>query len=1695
MSAETNTRRSITSLSGPALPFWRRIRTALIVYFVLLAVLPAAGTTVLITSQLRSQAREQVVDQLESVASLKVQLIDQWLIGSRAALNTITASDAEDQRFSVLTTPQAFNFEQVQASVNQILIEADESHAGFVEIFFYDLKGNIQSSSLSEDIGKSVTRQPYYTSSLANEYTQSPYYQVGSGELTTLITNPVRNINGQVIGVLAGRLNLDVLGEIMLHDTGLPHSAETYLVSAQSNYLLTPSHFEGYEMTRAYHSQGIDRALAGEDGSGTYDDYRDPPVRVFGVYRWIPELQAALVAEQNESEALQAFSDARFNGVALAIGTAVLAVLIGLAAAARFSQPIMALTHAATRIAIGDLKERATVRQRNELGVLGAAFNDMADQLQQSINLLEDRVSARTRDLFLTLEVGEMASRVFQQSDLLPRIADHIREQFDLYYTQVYLIDEAGRSAVLAAGTGEVGEQLLSRGHRLDLDATSIVALAVQTRRPVLVSNTATSPVHRPNPLLPDTRSEVAIPLQVGDEVLGVLDMQARQPETFREDNVPVFQAMANQLATSVRSAQAYAETQIAVARADALNRRLTAEAWDSYLGRVGEDRIVAYEYNLQDVRQLDSGRLPVSSNGNPRQLALPVKLRGQSIGTIQIEEETEREWTSEEKELVEDVAERLALALDQFRAFDDTQKRATEMEAVAEVGAHAAATLDPDRLLWTVSELVKARFDLYHAHIYLLNDPGDTLGLVAGAGEPGRFMVEHGHKIALSHGASLVARAARSRAGVVVNDVTSAEDFLPNPMLPRTRSEMAVPMIVGDEVIGVLDVQSERVGRFTGADLQVNTTLAAQIAVAIQNARSFSQIQKRSQNLEKEQSALVSLAQQPAFSEGDLITALQQVTLVAAQVMGVERASVWFYDHTRSAIECRMLYDQSDNAFASGVVLHRADYPGYFRALEMRGQIVADNAHTHPDTCEFSAGYLTPLNIQSMLDIPIRAGEQMIGVLCHEHVGTQRHWTLEEEAFGGSMSVMVSLALEAARRNKLQAELRKLSQAVEQNPTTVVITNLDGSIEYVNQAFVDNTGYAREEAIGQNPRMLKSGRTPADVYQQMWQTVEAGGTWQGELLNKKKSGDLFWEQVAITPIANTRGETTHYLAVKQDITDRLAAQTEREQLLEDLQRLSIRLQDRLKEISALQEIGAYSEENLALDEYLFRVARRIPPSMQHPDICGAAIEFDGQVYGDRQTAEMPSRLAVPLMVSGEQVGTVLVGYVEERDFLSEEESHLEAIAERVSTNIQSRRLFDQVEKRAVEMQAVSQVGAEAAANLNQDDLLWSVVNLVKERFGLYHAHIYLTDDRNHYLRLAAGAGEAGKQMVVQGHRISLRHEFSLAARAVRSGQPVVVNDVMHAPDFLPNPMLPLTRSELATPLAIGGRVIGVLDVQSDEPDHFTAEDIQVQSTLASQIAVAVNNAQLFTEQLEVADRLREVDRLKSEFLASMSHELRTPLNSIIGYAEVLLDGIDGDLTDDMTEDVSAIHGSGKHLLNLINDILDLAKIEAGQMDLVMEGFRLGPLAEDTASTQRVLLKDKPVDIVLDIPDELPNVRADPLRVRQVLSNLITNAIKFTEEGSITIRARSYEPDPSMLLVSVIDTGIGMRQDQLHMIFDRFRQVDQSHTRRAGGTGLGLSITRQLIQMHGGDIWVESEPGAGSRFHFTLPATTRVVER
>jgi len=404
---------------------------------------------------------------------------------------------------------------------------------------------------------------------------------------------------------------------------------------------------------------------------------------------------------------------------------------------------------------------------------------------------------------------------------------------------------------------------------------------------------------------------------------------------------------------------------------------------------------------------------------------------------------------------------------------------------------------------------------------------------------------------------------------------------------------------------------------------------------------------------------------------------------------------------------------------------------------------------------------------------------------------------------------------------------------------------------------------------------------------------------------------------------------------------------------------------------------------------------------------------------------------------------------------------------------------------RARQLETVAEVGQRIAGNLDLEELLLSVTNLTRENFHRYHVQIYLLDADGENLDLVAGSGEIGPKLVERGHHIPLDRENSLVARAARSKRGITVEDVSKEPGFMSNPLLPDTRSEMVIPIILGSELIGVLDIQDSRTQAFSSVDLQVKTVLANQVAVAVQNARAFEFQRGVADRLRDLDRLKSEFLANMSHELRTPLNSIIGYSEVLLDGIDGELTEDAVEDVNAIHGSGQHLLNIINDILDLAKIEGGQMRVDQKALTLGEFIREIVNAAQILVKAKPVELLVVEHGQLDQVYADPIRLRQIMWNLISNAVKFTENGSVTIEIGLNEHN--MAQVSVKDTGVGMKPEDLEKLFERFRQVDGSSTRRAGGTGLGLHITRHLVRMHGGDINVSSAFGVGSTFWFTLP--------
>ncbi|NWF64217.1 MAG: GAF domain-containing protein [Chloroflexi bacterium] len=430
-----------------------------------------------------------------------------------------------------------------------------------------------------------------------------------------------------------------------------------------------------------------------------------------------------------------------------------------------------------------------------------------------------------------------------------------------------------------------------------------------------------------------------------------------------------------------------------------------------------------------------------------------------------------------------------------------------------------------------------------------------------------------------------------------------------------------------------------------------------------------------------------------------------------------------------------------------------------------------------------------------------------------------------------------------------------------------------------------------------------------------------------------------------------------------------------------------------------------------------------------------------------------------------------------------------------VARDITERKKAEEAIRRRNEYLAVSaEIGKLVTSILDLNTIFSRTVKLITDRFGFYHAAVYIVEETGFNAVLKEGTGEAGTQLKMQEYALQL-NDKSIVGSVALTGRELVVNNVQENPLYQFSPLLPETRAEAALPLRIGSRVIGVIDIQATQVNAFNEDEISVLQTLADQVAVAIDNARSFELSQQAVMEMREIDRLKSQFLANMSHELRTPLNSIIGFSRVILKGIDGPVTELMQQDLTAIYNSGQHLLGLINDILDLAKIEAGKMELAFDEVNISDLVHSVMSTMTGLIKDKPIEMKQFIEPNLPTVRADAIRVRQVMINLLSNAAKFTEEGAISVSVMPFKEDGiTQIRISVTDTGAGISLKDQQKLFQAFSQVDASPTRKSGGTGLGLSICQQLVNMHGGKIWVESEEGKGSTFHFTLPLYHKEAE-
>ena len=334
----------------------------------------------------------------------------------------------------------------------------------------------------------------------------------------------------------------------------------------------------------------------------------------------------------------------------------------------------------------------------------------------------------------------------------------------------------------------------------------------------------------------------------------------------------------------------------------------------------------------------------------------------------------------------------------------------------------------------------------------------------------------------------------------------------------------------------------------------------------------------------------------------------------------------------------------------------------------------------------------------------------------------------------------------------------------------------------------------------------------------------------------------------------------------------------------------------------------------------------------------------------------------------------------------------------------------------------------------------------------------------------------------------------TVLGQAVLKGAPDQVPDLVNMPDY---PLSHLShmqkagfRAVLAVPLLREDRLIGGLVVRRKKAGEFPAPVVNLLQTFATQSVLAIENARLFREIEEKGRQLELANRHKSEFLSNMSHELRTPLNAIIGFSEVLLERMFGEMNEKQEDYLKDIHSSGQHLLSLINDILDLAKVEAGRMELNPTTFDLSAAIDNALTLIRERAMHHGIALATEIDSQLGELNADERKLKQILLNLLSNAVKFTPEGGkITVGARRLR---DMVEIAVNDTGIGIAPKDQAAVFEEFKQVGRDYTRKAEGTGLGLALTRKLVELHGGVMRLESEPGKGSTFSFTLPLKAAV---
>jgi len=1059
----------------------------------------------------------------------------------------------------------------------------------------------------------------------------------------------------------------------------------------------------------------------------------------------------------------------------------------------------------------------------------------------------------------------------------------------------------------------------------------------------------------------------------------------------------------------------------------------------------------------LNHMRLLGIEFIPLAEDETPSQcwLGVPLLIGERVLGLISVQSvQKPNLYDEHDRDILTTIASQVAIAIENARLFQEAQRRAQETAVLAEVGREISVTLDLEIVLTRISSYA---LDLFHAEssaVYLPEAGGATWRAISVVGAE----LEEIKNDPINTGEGILGKVVLHKTGQIVNDASSASGALIVKGTPERPHDhiLGVPIMSGDRVAGLMVVWRAGQGKeFIPSELEFLTSLARQAAIAIQNASLFQETQKSESELRT------------------LFASMNDVIIV--------------YDK-----DGRYIRIAPTNP---SLLIRPPD--------EMVGKYVKEILPPELHS-QFMTAIHEALSSDSIikLEYPLNiAGNNLWFDANVSKLNEDQVFWVARDITDRKINELIQIAITQISESVLTSKtMDQLLKSIHEAVRTLLpvnnfyIAQYDPNSQWVTFPYhsddFDEDWSPRKLGRGLTSYVIRTGR-PLRTTPEIFTDLEAAGEvindgvrnidWLGIPLRSKQ---IVSGVIAIQSYDQRIRITEQHKEILTVIATQISSAIERFLAEREIQKFKLGLERSDSAVFITDLEGTIQYANLAFEkiygfspeEAIGKTPRVLKSGVTSEEQYKAFWEtlLSGETVSEELTNKTKSGVLIPIAATNSPI-------------LDESGKIIGFLA--VHQDITERKLSEETLKRRNDyLAASSEIGRLVTSTLDLNTIFTRTVNLISERFGFYYAAIYIIEETGFNAVLREATGEAGEKMKAQRYSIVVGSN-SILGKVAESIEPVLANDTDLESLYIPNPYLLETRSEVAIPLRIGSRAVGVIDIQSTQAYAFTNDDLSVLQSLADQVAVAIDNARSYELSQQLIKDLREVDQLKSQFLANMSHELRTPLNSIIGFSRVIIKGIDGPVSDMQQQDLTAIYNSGQHLLGLINDILDLARIEAGKMELNFEEVQLSEMTTSVMSTAKGLVKEKPIQLLQRIPVTMPAVRGDTMRVRQVLLNLISNASKFTEEGSITVETLVQKSPTGKVeaLINVIDTGPGISIEDQKKLFQAFSQVDGSATRKSGGSGLGLSICANLVQLHGGRIGIHSEVGRGSTFWFTLP--------